>query len=125
MTSRAYRMTDFSTVYGWAKSHGWAVFEEDVLPTDGIIIPGVCCAWVYLCSNGPFSRLAWPVSNPQASIREVYKGLTQVILELHALSKERGCPLMEAAFDSTGLGRVALNAGFQTGDISLTSYYKV
>ena len=124
---RDYQPADYETIKQWWVGYGWAedkLPDPSILPTTGLIIDDVCCAWVYLSANAPMSRLAWPVSNPEASRREVYTGLKDVILRLHEFAISCECPLMEATFSTPSLCRMMKTLGFQTGDNNLTGFIK-
>lgn len=124
---RSYTPDDYDTIKQWWVDHGWdedKVVPSHMLPTTGFIIDDVCCAWVYLSANAPMCRLAWPVSNPNASKREVYTGLKAVILRLHEFAVECECPFMEASFSTPSLCKLMKTLDFQTGDTNLTSYFK-
>lgn len=127
MTIRPFEETDYQTVKQWWIGHGFpefAVPAYEFLPDDGLIIDDVCVAWVYLSSNSPMCRLGWPLGNPETSGRTVYKGLKQVILQLHEFARSKGCPLMEATFSDKGLCRFMGSLDFQTGDTNLTGFIK-
>ena len=125
MNIRLYEPEDYEQVAKWWEGYKFGTpIPEAALPTDGLIIDGVCAAWVYLSSNSNLCRLGWPISNPEAPRRSVYKGLREIILRLHELAASEGCPLMEASFNHPALQRMMTDLEFQTGDKDLICYVK-
>ena len=113
---------DLDTIHSWWEAHGTEVDLGKVLSDRGLIVPGVCAAWLYL-SDGPMAWIGWSVANPHASPREVHDGFELIFNEFKDEAAEAGNPVVGAFTATSGLIKVFERAGFVAGDRDMTSLF--
>ena len=87
----------------------------------GLVIPGVCAAWLYV--DAPIAWIGWPVANPNVSPFVVHEGLSTIIKELVEEAKKGGAQAVLAFTSVTGLQKVFRRVGFMLGEEPQTTMF--
>lgn len=114
---------DIETVKEWWSGHEAPVPLELIVPDDGLIVPGICAAWLYLPSNSNVGWIGWPVANPSASPREVHNGFQLLLEEMKLLAQKYDMRALTAATDISGLIKVFKRVGFRAKPEKMTSLW--
>lgn len=114
---------DLAIVKSWWAEHESPVDLESILPDDGVIIPNVCAAWLYLTSNSNIGWIAWMVGNPRAHARDVHDGLEIVIDELKAFARTMDVEMVTVTTEFSGIVKVLHRVGFESTPNKVTALW--
>lgn len=108
----------YEEVVLWMNARGWPVLPLELLPEDGFIVPGVCCAFVYTsekCKSLAF--MEWIFTNPEASSNDRNDGLDLVIEKIYSFCRSKGVISVVTYLNDSGLIDRIVKSG---GEISET-----
>ena len=96
---------------------------ETVLPMNGIIIPEVCAAWLYITCNSNVGWIGWMVADPKCPPRTIHKGFQIIFSELKAMARYHGIVAVTASTEVSGLVKVLERSGFEATPNKMTTLW--
>jgi hypothetical protein len=123
MMLRSYSPHDYEEVSGWWRARGLEPIAEVLLPTTGLIAPGVAASFLYL-TNSSVAWMAWTTSNPTASQAERDEMLDAIVRGLLRMAEERGYKVMFTNAEPEQLKRRYERLGFMEGDKNVKQYWR-
>jgi hypothetical protein len=114
--------SDLPIVKHWWDDRNQTVDIESMISNRGLIVPEVCVAWLYL-TDGPFAPVELPISNPDASLRDVHEGFQLVFQGLIEEAEANGSKVVVANTANSGVGKVLQRVGFTPSDLPVIRYF--
>lgn len=113
---------DMATVKQWWDAREQPVELRAMVSNHGMIVTDVCAAWLYL-TDGPFALIEIPISNPEASAKEVHDGFCALFKELTKQAINRGSEIVVASPKVGGVGKVLKRVGFLEAGTPIMRYF--
>jgi hypothetical protein len=115
MRTRSIIPEDIDLTNAWRRVRGVNALPREALPDVGLMAlrddgTPLAGAWLYL-TNAQFAYLAWPVTNPQASLRESNEALERITRELLDLARSLGLRYVVSTSASRGLTKLLVRCG--------------
>lgn len=117
MKLRSVQLSDSTLSNVWRIARGVPVVPEGALPPTGYVacredgFP-LAAMWLYL-SNSKLAYLAWPVTNPEAGVREASEALKLLFAQLCLTALDAGATYVVATSASRGLTKLLVDCGMK------------
>jgi hypothetical protein len=98
-------------VQAWAALQGEAEQDPEMLPSIGLVAPGVAVGWLYQ-TDAKVGLLEQFVTNPLAPARERHEAVTAIGLGLIAQARSLGLRRIVTMTRARSIGRMSLRNGF-------------
>jgi hypothetical protein len=118
-----YRPEHYPELVSWWKGHKFSPAPpQNVLPPLGLLQPGFAAAWMYL--GTPVGWITWPVTNPEAPLRERVAALERVFTTLEQEAQRRGMRWVFTCSGQSGLQGMLKRRGWDTGVRGVNEMFK-
>lgn len=112
-------------VQSWCKARGVQQFQAGWLPTVGFIVPGVCCAWLYV-TDSDLHIMENIISNPESDPLDRGEAIDEITKRIAETSKEMGGKWLIGASNIESVIDRATNVhGFIKGKMPVYQLIKV
>lgn len=115
-----HRESDYQTIEGWWKGHGWDAVPLAMLPAMGMVAMNddtpAAAGWVYLDNSTGVGMLEWIVSNPANTMKVSAVALARLVDCLRNAAREIGYGVILGSCRQESLARLMEREGFQRTD---------
>jgi hypothetical protein len=109
---RQYRESDLEDIGAWYVAHGLKAPPRELLPANGLVVPGVAAGFLYSTDSG-LGLLEGFVTNPAASARARAEAVDAIADELEAVAGRLKMTQLIALVSSKGVERLAKRRGWK------------
>jgi hypothetical protein len=108
----------------WWRDQNWTPVDLKTLPTNGLIIPGVCAGFLYMTDSN-LCLLEWVIANPKTDKEIRSEGLDLLIDSLLKKAEELKYSLVFTSVSHPRLMDRYTKLGFQKTDTDMCNFIKV
>jgi len=120
MNTRLYKDMDYFELAPWWGCRWGDAPDHLILPKTGVICndgtKDVAAVWAYLDMTSPVAFIAWVVGNPDATAKDLLKGLKVAINGVIELCRSQGRTAITTVCQKSSLASVFEECGFSVRD---------